>query len=568
MVKVNAMKRSGFHLAQPVLTFLIILLLAFPSVVASSPVTQQADNPNPPDHPVKLIFIHHSTGGNWLAAPSQNELGGDLGRVLMENNYYVSATNYGWGPDSIGDSTDIPNWMDWFRGDNSPRYLAALYSESSPNFGDFGTFPRLTIDPGVENEIILFKSCFPNSDLEGKPDDPPDPEGWLSVGHAKFVYNGILKYFASRPDKLFIVITAPPLTSSTHARNARAFNNWLVNDWLANNNYTLNNVAVFDFYNVLTNPDAHHWFHNGQVEHVTVNRNTLYYPSGDDHPSAAGNRKATEEFVPLLNVFYHRWAATAPHPANAPANAQPSSTPTATSGTSSQPVSSSLLIDFDVLTFPFDAFNDEGGATTMSCASSQDQVHAGSQSLKLDFNIAANGWATCAHFYDGPQDWTSGQGLSFYLRSANAGPIVSVNLYAGPEDQRETYAYTLELPAESVNAWIPVELHWGDFHRLAWEENADAPFQKSDQVTGFALGFPTYQDAPNAGTIWIDDVSLLGTSTAVEPGAALTVEPTMAPSVEPTASVEKKTGGGRLPCAASAILPVASVILVWVLRRK
>jgi hypothetical protein len=119
-----------------------------------------------------------------------------------------------------------------------------------------------------------------------------------------------------------------------------------------------------------------------------------------------------------------------------------------------------------------------------------------------------------------------------------------------------------------VNAWIPVELHWGDFHRLAWEENADAPFQKSDQVTGFALGFPTYQDAPNAGTIWIDDVSLLGTSTAVEPGAALTFEPTMAPSVEPTASVEKKTGGGRLPCAASAILPVASVILVWVLRRK
>ena len=28
------------------------------------------DNPNPPASPVKLIFIHHSTGGNWLAAPA------------------------------------------------------------------------------------------------------------------------------------------------------------------------------------------------------------------------------------------------------------------------------------------------------------------------------------------------------------------------------------------------------------------------------------------------------------------------------------------------------------------
>ena len=38
---------------------------------------------------------------------------------------------------------------------------------------------------------------------------------------------------------------------------------------------------------------------------------SLYYPSdGDDHPSLAGNRRATAEFVPLLNVFYNRWLAT------------------------------------------------------------------------------------------------------------------------------------------------------------------------------------------------------------------------------------------------------------------
>jgi hypothetical protein len=574
------MKHTRSLLARFMLLLCFLFLLASPRAVSSAPAPQQADDPNPPDHPIKLIFIHHSTGGNWLADPAQNELGGDLGRALMQNNYFVSATNYGWGPDSIGDATDIPNWLDWFRSDNSPRYLKALYTENDQNFGDFGSWPRLNADPGGENEIILFKSCFPNSELEGKPDDPPDPEGWLSVGHAKYVYNGILKYFATRPDKLFIVITAPPLSSSANAKNARAFNNWLVNNWLKANDYTLNNVAVFDFYNVLTSPDAHHWFYNGQVEHITANHNTLFYPSGDDHPSAAGNRKATEEFLPLLNIFYNRWAATAPEsipgdtpqPTSAPADLPEPTAPPVPSG---QPAFSDLLADFDTLTPSLEAYNDEGGKTIMTCTPSTDQAHASAQSLRLDFNIAANGWATCAHFYDTPQDWSSGQGLSFYLRSASAGLIIHVDLYAASGDQNETYNYALELPAGSVNAWMPIELRWEDFHRSEWEENAGAVFEKAGRVNGFAFGFPTYQDAPSVGTIWVDDLSLLGIVSALQPtsqpeieaSTAMAPEPATEPAATSTAEPDRDSGGG-LPCASSAILPVAFVLLAWLLRRK
>jgi hypothetical protein len=66
---------------------------------------------------------------------------------------------------------------------------------------------------------------------------------------------------------------------------------------------------VFDFYNVLTGPNNHHHFRNGAIEYITdQGGNTLYYPSnGDDHPSATGNRKATAEYVSLLNHFYQRW---------------------------------------------------------------------------------------------------------------------------------------------------------------------------------------------------------------------------------------------------------------------
>ena len=164
-------------------------------------------------------------------------------------------------------------------------------------------------DPGGENEIVMFKSCFPNSNLEGNPDDPPAPGGdSLTVSNAKYIYNDLLKYFATRPDKLFVVITAPPVQDPTFADNARAFNTWLVRNWLAENGYTQRNVAVFDFYNILTGPNNHHRYRDGAIEHITDRGgNTAAYPTEDDHPSSAGNQKATVEFVPWLNVMVHCW---------------------------------------------------------------------------------------------------------------------------------------------------------------------------------------------------------------------------------------------------------------------
>jgi len=277
----------------------------------------QAINPNPPTNPVKLIFIHHSCGEYWLEDVGTDDYAGGLGVALRDNNYFVSDTNYGWGPDSIGDYTDIGHWWTWFRSSNSAAYLSALYTEYSQH----SSYSRLDIDPGGQNEIVMFKSCFPNSNLQGSPGDPIPPIGsnplrgqdsgseHHTISNAKGIYNDLLAYFATRQDRLFVVITAPPVMDSTYAANARAFNTWLVNDWLAG--YAHDNVAVFDFYHVLTHPDNHHRVHDGSIQYVTSNGDgTLYYPGPDGaHPSAAGNQKARDEFAPLLNVYYNRWKA-------------------------------------------------------------------------------------------------------------------------------------------------------------------------------------------------------------------------------------------------------------------
>lgn len=289
---------------RPASAILLIFLLAMESICSVS--FGQADNANPPEQIVKLIFIHHSTGENWLRDDY-----GKLGQALGNNNYFVSDTNYGWGPNAIGDRTDIPDWLEWFRSADTPTYMQALYAEHEQH----SSYTRTLNNPGGPNKIVMFKSCFPNSNLEGNPNDAPNPTPGYTVGHAKYVYNQLLKYFDAHNDKLFIVVTAPPLrlaeTSLQAAANARAFNNWLVYNWLWENNYTKSNVAVFDFYNVLTGANHHHYYFNGNVTHVFDSRNTAYYPTEDSHPSAVGSRKASNEFVPLLNVYYHRWKAGA-----------------------------------------------------------------------------------------------------------------------------------------------------------------------------------------------------------------------------------------------------------------
>lgn len=264
---------------------------------------QAADDGTKPAPVVKLIFLHHSVGENWLSDDQ-----GGLGRALAANNYFVSDTNYGWGPNSIGDRTDIPNWLEWFRSGNSGQYLAAVFAENSQN----SSYTRTLANPGGQNQVVMFKSCFPNSSLEGGPNDRPAVGEGLSVANAKYVYNELLRYFATRPDKLFVVVTAPPNSDSQYAANARAFNNWLLTSWRSENHYPYRNVAVYDFYNVLTGPNNHHRLVAGQEQHVyTPGMNSAYYRSsdGDDHPSVAGSIKARNEFVPLLNAFYHRWRA-------------------------------------------------------------------------------------------------------------------------------------------------------------------------------------------------------------------------------------------------------------------
>lgn len=266
-----------------------------------------------------LVFIHHSCGSNWLS--------NSLHSALLAKDYIDERNDITYGtdvlpdsgrPDSLasspGNSTNMNHWIRWFN-----DYAGGVKSHGCAD--------------GV-NKIVMFKSCYPISDVGSAGTEPGDPfSSSQTLANYKAVYrhydgagntytDGGYTYkplediFAENPDTLFIPVTAPPLhhgtSSDANAHRARLFNNWLKGDWLSSYNAAnpgLDNVAVFDWFDVLAYADDH-------ATHP--NRLTTEYggATGNSHPNSTGNADSTEVFATdPSNFIDDAWGTYVPEPA-------------------------------------------------------------------------------------------------------------------------------------------------------------------------------------------------------------------------------------------------------------
>jgi hypothetical protein len=246
------------------------------------------------------VFIHHSCGENWLSNSLEDAL---LAKDYIDERndiYYGTAMAPDGGrPASLGgvpgDNTNMNHWILWFN-----DYLGKIRTHGCAD--------------GF-NRIVMFKSCYPISNVSGDGAEPGDPfDGDQTVANYKAVYrhpsgpgsaysNGGFAYrpledvFAANPDILFIPVTAPSQvpgdTNADAARRARRFNDWLKNEWLPSYraaNPDLDNVAVLDWFDFLANPDG---------AATDANRTRSGYRSSeyDSHPNGTANAASTVEFV-------------------------------------------------------------------------------------------------------------------------------------------------------------------------------------------------------------------------------------------------------------------------------
>jgi hypothetical protein len=266
-----------------------------------------------PANAVRLLFIHHSCGGQLLAPPGPDDgenclyrthpNGGGLRPLLEQNGYEVHEASYG---SQIGEHTDLFDWLPKFR-DQMDKVLTVDRQDA---------FYR----DGRRNQVVVFKSCFPNSAYVGEGRRPGQAEGPELTGwNARATMSALLPFFQRHPEVLYVYVTAPPLApmvprqpawkwlaktvlgkqqnEETLRRSgavARELNDWMKSPdgWLRG--YQPHNVVVFDYFDVLTGSRG---------------SNLLRYPTGDgsdSHPSADGNRRAAHDFVPFLNRAVRR----------------------------------------------------------------------------------------------------------------------------------------------------------------------------------------------------------------------------------------------------------------------
>ncbi len=224
-----------------------------------------------------IIFLHHSTGRNLVEE-------GSVRKLLTEKGYQFYTHDY----NSIGLTDphgkklnfcyDIPTDSTNTRGNGNtdPEGLYILFNQpvtTPPS----NAFSRL-----LQHDIIIFKSCFPNSAIKSE----------KMLNQYKDWFRSIRSIMESHPDKIFIPLTFPPLhplaTNSTESSRAREWANWLTSDDFLQNT---SNVFVFNLFDYLADPSTN-------MLRTEYQKNENYR---DSHPNEKANKIVGPEFARFID---------------------------------------------------------------------------------------------------------------------------------------------------------------------------------------------------------------------------------------------------------------------------
>jgi hypothetical protein len=221
-----------------------------------------------------LFFLHHSTG--------EGIINGGV-RDAIDNFNAVHSTSFefwdhGYNYDGLFDAAGNPAGCYDIPGDNTdPDGLHYLWTSAEAEAADCRDLIL------ANHDVIAFKSCFPASDI------------WdaAELQERKDWYLAMRDFFDTRTDRLFVVLSTPPLhpdvTTADNAARARQFADWLKSgDYLAGHP----NVVCFDLFDQLASDGS-----DGPVNTLR----TSYQPEEvDSHPNETGNQAVAPVFANFL----------------------------------------------------------------------------------------------------------------------------------------------------------------------------------------------------------------------------------------------------------------------------
>jgi len=233
-------------------------------------VNRQLDN--------RLVFVHHSVGRNWLSQ-------GGLRDSLMARGIAVRSISRGT---TLGEETDMCHWV--------PKFQSEI-----DRIIKFDHAPNIPFSGPEENDIIMFKSCYPNSNvMAGNEGEGSATDSTATLANYRAVMAELEPVLAAHPGKKFVYVTSPPLiperTTSENAARARQFNEWVKSEFLTlyNEHTGQTNLLVFDLFDVLS-------------DDANVLKEEYRRGDNDAHPNRKANREATKRFLAFLDQHRIGW---------------------------------------------------------------------------------------------------------------------------------------------------------------------------------------------------------------------------------------------------------------------
>ncbi len=218
-----------------------------------------------------IIFLHHSTGNNLVEQGGVRERFTRAGFDFWDHSYNSPGLRDPFGK-YTGYSYMVP------RDNTDPDGLATIFSQRVYNL------PLNTISGLFQHEVIIFKSCFAPANHITSDQQLEQYKTW---------YLGMRKVIGQHPEKLFVVMTFPPLnpaeTTPEEAARARIFANWLKSDEFLGG---YPNIVIFDFFDLLAES-------NPAAEDFNMLR-TAYREGSDSHPNRIANETIGPPFVDFV----------------------------------------------------------------------------------------------------------------------------------------------------------------------------------------------------------------------------------------------------------------------------
>ncbi|MCA9392051.1 hypothetical protein KC614_02495 [candidate division WWE3 bacterium] len=225
--------------------------------------------------PKRILFIHHSTGGNLIKEGHLREevksLDPDL--EFWDHSYNLAPkltmllarhTHLKGLSDAEGNITRTD--YNIILSNNSPREYAEIFARDKDD---------QTLSAILKFDVIAFKNCYPTTRISTKKQLQDD------INYFDSIRESAKKY----PDKKFVLVTPPPAKELTtnEENSARALE--LVN-YLTSQDYLQDtrNLAVFNFFGLLANKKGY------------LKPEYERFIPWDSHP----NKKANQDIAPIF----------------------------------------------------------------------------------------------------------------------------------------------------------------------------------------------------------------------------------------------------------------------------